>query len=98
MHNTKTLEATSRLAKSRDSVSPRSKAPPETRKVKKEQSSEHVVLDKFGRSMSVSPEATRILKRLPDLSFLSAKTLMYNPEHKQIVTDLGAVINRKMPG
>ncbi|XP_046628380.1 aftiphilin isoform X3 [Neodiprion virginianus] len=59
---------------------------------------EHIVTDRFGRPMTVRQETVKVLKQLPDLSFLSARTLMYNPEQKQIVQDLGAMINRKMPG
>lgn len=59
---------------------------------------EHVVLDRYGRQIIVKPETAQVLKQLPDLSFLSARTLLYNPEQKQIVHDLGAMINRKMPG
>ncbi|XP_063978257.1 uncharacterized protein LOC135163051 isoform X2 [Diachasmimorpha longicaudata] len=59
---------------------------------------EHTVLDRYGRQMVVKPETVQVLKQLPDLSFLSARTLLFNPEHKQIVQDLGAMINRKMPG
>lgn len=63
-----------------------------------QQSPEHVVLDRFGRPMTVRGETMKVLKQLPDISFLSARTLLYNPEQKQIVQDLGAMINRKMPG
>ncbi|XP_046750800.1 aftiphilin isoform X2 [Diprion similis] len=59
---------------------------------------ENIVMDRFGRPMTVRQETVKVLKQLPDLSFLSARTLMYNPEQKQIVQDLGAMINRKMPG
>lgn len=59
---------------------------------------EHTILDRHGRSMVVKAETVRVLKQLPDLSFLSAKTLLFNPENKQIVQDLGAMINRTMPG
>ncbi|XP_012256725.2 uncharacterized protein LOC105686451 isoform X3 [Athalia rosae] len=59
---------------------------------------EHIVTDRLGRPMTVRQETVKVLKQLPDLSFLSARTLMYNPEQKQIVQDLGAMINRKMPG
>lgn len=59
---------------------------------------EHTVMDRYGRQMSVKPETVHVLKQLPDLSFLSARTLLFNPEQKQIVQDLGAMINRKMPG
>ncbi|XP_015585320.1 aftiphilin isoform X2 [Cephus cinctus] len=62
------------------------------------QSPEHLVLDRYGRPMTVRAETMRVLKQLPDLSFLSARTLLYNPEQKQIIQDLGAMINRKMPG
>ncbi|XP_003426451.1 aftiphilin isoform X2 [Nasonia vitripennis] len=62
------------------------------------QSPDHVVLDRFGRPMTVRTETMKVLKQLPDISFLSARTLLYNPEQKQIVPDLGAMINRKMPG
>ncbi|XP_015124533.1 uncharacterized protein LOC107046436 [Diachasma alloeum] len=59
---------------------------------------EHTVLDRYGRQMVVKPETVQVLKQLPDLSFLSARTLLFNPEQKQIIQDLGAMINRKMPG
>ena len=59
---------------------------------------QQTVLDRYGRSMPVKDETIRVLKQLPDISFLSARTLLYNPEQKQIVQDLGAMINRKMPG
>ena len=59
---------------------------------------ENVVLDKFGRSMTVRPETIKVLKQLPDISFLSARTLLLSPEQKHVVPDLGAMINRKMPG
>ena len=59
---------------------------------------ENVVLDRFGRPMSVRPETMSVLKQLPDISFLSARTLLFNPEQRHIVQDLGAMINRKMPG
>lgn len=59
---------------------------------------ERIVMDRFGRPMTVRQETVKVLKQLPDLSFLNARTLMYNPEQKQIVQDLGAMINRKMPG
>ncbi|XP_014232153.1 asparagine-rich protein isoform X2 [Trichogramma pretiosum] len=59
---------------------------------------ENVVLDKYGKPMTVRPETMKVLNQLPDLSFLSARTLLYNPDQKQIHMDLGAVINRKMPG
>ncbi|XP_014205827.1 aftiphilin isoform X2 [Copidosoma floridanum] len=62
------------------------------------QNPENVVLDRYGRPMTVRPETIKVLKQLPDLSFLSARTLLYNPEHKQFVPDLGAMINKKMPG
>lgn len=62
------------------------------------QNPEYVVMDRFGRPMTVRAETMRVLKQLPDLSFLSARTLLFNPEQKQIVQDLGAMINRKMPG
>lgn len=61
-------------------------------------SMDNVVPDRQGRPMTVQPETVKVLKQLPDISFLSAKTLLYSPEQKQIVTDLGAMINRKMPG
>ncbi|XP_043274282.1 aftiphilin isoform X2 [Venturia canescens] len=60
--------------------------------------SETTILDRYGRPMPVKDETIRVLKQLPDISFLSARTLLYNPEQKQIVQDLGAMINRKMPG
>lgn len=62
------------------------------------QSPDHIVLDRLGRPMTVRTETMKVLKQLPDISFLSARTLLYNPEQKQIVPDLGAMINRKMPG
>ncbi|XP_011503891.1 PREDICTED: aftiphilin [Ceratosolen solmsi marchali] len=62
------------------------------------QNTEHVVLDRFGKPMTIRAETMKILKQLPDISFLSARTLLYNPDQKQIVPDLGAMINRKMPG
>ncbi|XP_015173776.1 PREDICTED: aftiphilin [Polistes dominula] len=62
------------------------------------QNAEHVTVDRFGRPMSVHAETIKVLNQLPDLSFLSARTLLYNREQKQIVQDLGAMINRKMPG
>ncbi|XP_043262179.1 aftiphilin isoform X2 [Colletes gigas] len=60
-------------------------------------SAEHVVVDRFGRVMQIQPETTRVLNRLPDLSFLSARTLLMDREHKQIACELG-VASRKMPG
>ncbi|CAL7942231.1 unnamed protein product [Xylocopa violacea] len=65
--------------------------------VSKRSGSEHVVMDRYGRVMPVQPETARVLNRLPDLSFLSARTLMLDREHKQIAYDMG-VISRKMPG
>ncbi|XP_011305708.1 aftiphilin isoform X2 [Fopius arisanus] len=65
---------------------------------RRERNPEHAVLDRYGRQMVVKPETVQVLKQLPDLSFLSARTLLFNPEQKQIVQDLGAMINRKMPG
>ncbi|KAJ8674309.1 hypothetical protein QAD02_005571 [Eretmocerus hayati] len=62
------------------------------------QNPEHVVIDKFGRPMSVQAETVKVLNQLPDISFLSARSLLYTPEQNQIVPDLGAMINRKMPG
>ena len=62
------------------------------------QNPEHIVLDRLGRPMTVRSESMKVLKQLPDISFLSARTLLYNPEQKQIIPDLGAMINRKMPG
>ncbi|XP_029679663.1 aftiphilin isoform X1 [Formica exsecta] len=62
------------------------------------QGTEHVVMDRYGRPMTVQAETAKILNQLPDLSFLNARTLLFNREQKQIVPDLGAVINRKMPG
>lgn len=67
-------------------------------KEQQDQSSENVVMDRYGKPMIVRPETIKVLKQLPDLSFLSARTLLYNPEHKQFVPDLGAMINKKMPG
>ncbi|XP_044013256.1 probable cyclin-dependent serine/threonine-protein kinase DDB_G0292550 isoform X2 [Aphidius gifuensis] len=60
--------------------------------------SDNTVIDRYGRKMQVKQETIRVLKQLPDISFLSARTLLFNPEQKHIVHDLGAMINRKMPG
>ncbi|KMQ93771.1 aftiphilin isoform x2 [Lasius niger] len=62
------------------------------------QGAEHVVMDRYGRPMTVQVETAKILNQLPDLSFLNARTLLFNREQRQIVSDLGAMINRKMPG
>ncbi|XP_011636809.1 aftiphilin isoform X1 [Pogonomyrmex barbatus] len=62
------------------------------------QSTEHVVMDRYGRPMTVQAETLKVLNQLPDLSFLNARTLLFNREQRQIVPDLGAMINRKMPG
>lgn len=62
------------------------------------QNAEHVVIDRYGRPMTVQPETIKVLNQLPDLSFLNARTLLFNREQKHIVQDLGAMINRKMPG
>ncbi|KYM76222.1 Aftiphilin [Atta colombica] len=62
------------------------------------QGTEHVVVDRYGRSMTVQAETIKVLNQLPDLSFLNARTLLFNREQRQIVPDLGAMINRKMPG
>lgn len=62
------------------------------------QSAENVVMDRYGRAMTVQAETMKVLNQLPDLSFLSARTLLFNREQRQIVPDLGALINRKMPG
>ncbi|KAH0952560.1 hypothetical protein HN011_003062 [Eciton burchellii] len=62
------------------------------------QDAEHVVMDRYGRPMSVQAETAKVLNQLPDLSFLNARTLLFNREQRQIVPDLGAMINRKMPG
>lgn len=59
---------------------------------------EHVVMDRYGRPMTVQVETVKVLNQLPDLSFLNARTLLFNREQRQIVPDLGAMINRKMPG
>ena len=67
------------------------------RSVNKRSGPEHVVMDRFGRVMPVQPETAKVLNRLPDLSFLSARTLLLDREHKQIACELG-VMNRKMPG
>lgn len=64
----------------------------------KKEPEQNVVMDRFGRPMAVRPETMKVLKQLPDLSFLSARTLLLTPEQKQLVPDLGAMINRKMPG
>ncbi|XP_058808474.1 aftiphilin isoform X2 [Phymastichus coffea] len=62
------------------------------------QNPEHVVLDRYGRPMTVCTDTMKVLKQLPDISFLSARMLLLSPEQKQVVPDLGAMINRKMPG
>ncbi|XP_011061761.1 PREDICTED: aftiphilin isoform X2 [Acromyrmex echinatior] len=62
------------------------------------QGTEHVVVDRYGRPMTVQAETIKVLNQLPDLSFLNARTLLFNREQRQIVPDLGAMINRKMPG
>ncbi|XP_072744320.1 uncharacterized protein Afti isoform X2 [Anoplolepis gracilipes] len=62
------------------------------------QGAEHVVMDRYGRPMTVQAETAKILNQLPDLSFLNARTLLFNREQRQLVPDLGAMINRKMPG
>lgn len=62
------------------------------------QDAEHIVMDRYGRPMAVQAETVKVLNQLPDLSFLNARTLLFNREQKQIVPDLGAMINRKMPG
>jgi len=62
------------------------------------QDAEHMVMDRYGRPMSVQAETAKVLNQLPDLSFLNARTLLFNREQRQIVPDLGAMINRKMPG
>ncbi|XP_011163773.2 aftiphilin isoform X2 [Solenopsis invicta] len=62
------------------------------------QGAEHVVMDRYGRPMTVQAETMKVLNQLPDLSFLNARTLLFNREQRQIVPDLGAMINRKMPG
>lgn len=62
------------------------------------QGAEHVVMDRYGRPMTVQAETVKVLNQLPDLSFLNARTLLFNREQRQIVPDLGAMINRKMPG
>lgn len=54
--------------------------------------SEHVVMDRYGRMMPIQPETAKVLNRLPDLSFLSARTLMLDR-----ACEMG-VISRKMPG
>lgn len=63
-----------------------------------QQQQHHVVIDRYGRPMTVQTETIKVLNQLPDLSFLNARTLLFNREQKQIVHDLGAMINRKMPG
>ncbi|OAD52504.1 Aftiphilin [Eufriesea mexicana] len=65
--------------------------------VNKRTASEPVIMDRFGRVMPIQPETAKVLNRLPDLSFLSARTLMLDREHKQIGCEMG-VISRKMPG
>lgn len=62
------------------------------------QSAEHMVMDRYGRPMTVQAETVKVLNQLPDLSFLNARTLLFNREQRQLVPDLGAMINRKMPG
>lgn len=64
----------------------------------KKEPEQNIVMDRFGRPMAVRPDTMKVLKQLPDLSFLSARTLLMTPEQKQLVPDLGAMINRKMPG
>nr|XP_012231382.1 PREDICTED: aftiphilin [Linepithema humile]XP_012231383.1 PREDICTED: aftiphilin [Linepithema humile]XP_012231384.1 PREDICTED: aftiphilin [Linepithema humile] len=59
---------------------------------------EHVIMDRYGRPMTVQAETVKVLNQLPDLSFLNARTLLFSREPRQIVPDLGAMINRKMPG
>lgn len=59
---------------------------------------EQVIMDRYGRPMTVQAETVKVLNQLPDLSFLNARTLLFSREQKQIVHDLGAMINRKMPG
>lgn len=63
----------------------------------KRSASEHVVMDRFGRAVPIQPETARVLNRLPDLSFLSARTLMLDREQKQLACEMG-IMNRKMPG
>ncbi|XP_006559588.1 putative uncharacterized protein DDB_G0282133 isoform X2 [Apis mellifera] len=63
----------------------------------KRSGSEHVVMDRFGRIMPIQSETARVLNHLPDLSFLSARTLMLDRENKQIACEM-SIINRKMPG
>ncbi|XP_016921198.2 aftiphilin isoform X2 [Apis cerana] len=63
----------------------------------KRSGSEHVVMDRFGRVMPIQSETARVLNHLPDLSFLSARTLMLDRENKQIACEM-SIINRKMPG
>ncbi|XP_076397374.1 aftiphilin isoform X2 [Megachile rotundata] len=65
--------------------------------VNKRSGSEHVVMDRFGRVVPIQPETARVLNRLPDLSFLSARTLMLDREQKQFACEMG-VMSRKMPG
>ncbi|XP_025163966.1 aftiphilin isoform X2 [Harpegnathos saltator] len=62
------------------------------------QGAEQVIMDRYGRPMTVQAETIKVLNQLPDLSFLNARTLLFSREQKQIVHDLGAMINRKMPG
>ncbi|XP_076299273.1 aftiphilin isoform X2 [Lasioglossum baleicum] len=64
---------------------------------KRSSGSEHVVMDRFGRVMPIQAETARVLNRLPDLSFLNARTLLLDRDHKQIACELG-VMSRKMPG
>ncbi|KAK2585567.1 hypothetical protein KPH14_010205 [Odynerus spinipes] len=56
------------------------------------QNAEHVTMDRFGRPMTVHAETMKVLNQLPDLSFLSARTLLFNREQKQIVQDLVTVL------
>ncbi|XP_043474333.1 aftiphilin isoform X2 [Leptopilina heterotoma] len=65
---------------------------------RKHSNGENVVMDRFGRPMTVRPETVNVLKQLPDISFLSARTLLFSPDERHMVQDLGAMINRKMPG
>ena len=63
----------------------------------KRSTSEHVVMDRFGRAVPIQAETARVLNRLPDLSFLSARTLMLDREQKQLACEMG-IMSRKMPG
>lgn len=103
--NNKTFSCTSHQSSKLDSVKSETGKPEVHRheqhrksSLNKKEPEQNIVMDRFGRPMAVRPETMKVLKQLPDLSFLSARTLLLTPEQKQLVPDLGAMINRKMPG